>query len=633
MSWIYSIVFASLLFSTDGETAATQPVIEAPVVTVAAKKDETEKFEQSYPISAKGRVSVANVNGSIVVEAWDRNEVRLEATKIADSKESLADVEIKVESTADSFSVEADYREWKWNDKSDKQRNRKIEVEFKLSVPRTAMLNEVETVNGSVTVSNFVNYTKISAVNGHVNAGNLRGTASLSTVNGQVTADFDQLETGSKISLSTVNGRVNLTIPSDANATIKADSLNGNITNDFGLPVRKGEYVGRDLHGKVGNGDVQIKLNSVNGPLAIGKKNDGRSPNPATNLLPAKGKSDKSDKWDKDDDEDTETSVNTAHVTREVARAMRDAERATADASREAAKAMDSINLVELEKMKVKIDGKKIEKDIKEGLKVRTEALSRMQDAMWLGGSNTVVERKTNTFAVKGTPKVNIDAKNCDVKVRGWDKPEVKYVFTEFPESFRRSSPTTVKEEQTSSGVNITVGNGSSKAGDDLFQGGSERRRLEVFVPRKSNLKITADGEIRLEGVSGELEVFGNDGAIDVRGSDGKLKVTNTDGPVRVIGFNGDLTAETVDGEVYLDGEFNKIDGKAVDGKFVLTLPEGADADIRAPGERVAIEDLPNGTKVSENNWRFGKGGRKYNFSSVDGSLEVRNRDLISAER
>lgn len=629
MSWIYSIVFASLLFSTDGETAATQPVIEAPAVAVTEKKDETEKFEQSYPISAKGRVSVANVNGSIVVEAWDRNEVRLEATKIADSKESLADVEIKVESTADSFSVEADYKEWKWNDKSDKHRNRKIEVEFKLSVPRTAMLNEVETVNGSVTVSNFVNYTKISAVNGDVNAGNLRGTASLSTVNGEVRADFDQLETGSKINLSTVNGRVNLTIPSDANATIKADSLNGNITNDFGLPVRKGEYVGRDLYGKVGNGDVQIKLNSVNGPLAIGKKNDGRSPNPATNLLPAKGKT---DKWDKEDDEDTETSVNSANITREVARAMREAERATAEASKEAATVMESINLVELEKMKVKIDGKKIEKEIKDGLKVRTEALSRMQDAMWLGGP-TAVERKSNTFAVKGTPKVNIDAKNCSVKVRGWDKPEVKYVFTELPESFPRSSPTTVKEEQTGSGVNITVVNGGSKSGDDWFHGGTERRRLEVFVPRKSDLKITTNGEIRLEGVSGELELIGNDGAIDVRGSDGKLKISNTDGHVRVIGFSGDLVAKTVDGEVYLDGDFNKIDANATDGKFVLTLPEGADADVSASGSNFTIEDLPNGKEISEKNWRFGKGGRKYNFSSADGSLEVRNRDLISSER
>ena len=45
-----------------------------------------------------------------------------------------------------------------------------------------------------------------------------------STVNGEVTADFDQLQTGTRINLDTVNGRVNLMIPSDSNATIKSKS-------------------------------------------------------------------------------------------------------------------------------------------------------------------------------------------------------------------------------------------------------------------------------------------------------------------------------------------------------------------------------------------------------------------------
>ena len=81
--------------------------------------------------------------------------------------------------------------------------------------------------------------------------------------------------------------------------TVKADSLNGNITNDFGLPVNKGKYVGRNLYGRLGGGDVQIKLSSVNGGLAIGRRNDGRSLSPATNLLPEKGKD---DDWDSDVD-------------------------------------------------------------------------------------------------------------------------------------------------------------------------------------------------------------------------------------------------------------------------------------------------------------------------------------------
>src|SRR4030095_1663640 len=175
MSWLYSLVFAGLLFSSNGDQPLNHSQSSsAPVLaTESSVADEIEKFEQSYPLSKNGNVSVSNVNGSITLEAWDRDEVKLEATKIADSKETLADVDIKVESSADSFSVEADYKSWKWNDKRNDNRNRKLEVEFRLTVPRAAVLNEIETVNGSVTVSNFTNVTKISAGNGNVMTANL----------------------------------------------------------------------------------------------------------------------------------------------------------------------------------------------------------------------------------------------------------------------------------------------------------------------------------------------------------------------------------------------------------------------------------------------------------------------------
>src|SRR5829696_5435188 len=119
MSWLYSIVFAGLLFSSDNPQSvlSSQQSVTRDFAVATVVGDETEKFEQSYPLSKNGNVSVSNVNGSIVVEAWDKEEVRLEAVKTADSKETLADVEIKISSTADSFSVEADYKGWKWNDK------------------------------------------------------------------------------------------------------------------------------------------------------------------------------------------------------------------------------------------------------------------------------------------------------------------------------------------------------------------------------------------------------------------------------------------------------------------------------------------------------------------------------------
>jgi hypothetical protein len=617
--------------------------------------DETERFEQTYPLNANGRVNVSNVNGSITVEAWDRNEVRLEAVKIADSRESLADVEIRIDARQDRFSVEADYDNAQQRNRGEWKNHRRLEVQFRLSVPRTAVLDEIETVNGSVTVSDFVNFTKVSAVNGGVKAMNLRGNASLSTVNGTVDAVFERLEPGSRISLNTVNGRVNLLIPSDSNATVKADTLNGQITNDFGLPVRKGEYVGRDLYGKIGTGDVQIKLNSVNGGLAIGRKQDGKTPNPATNLLPQKNA-------DQDDDDWSGNGVNSAKINKEIGKEVAKAsvkqkelekaaekQKETAKSVKKAEKEFEVI-VPEIEKIAVEaveksmetlseaavvVDSAKLKEKLKETEKLKMESLGRVAE-VYYAAALPAVEKNTETFAVKGAPKVSVDAKNCAVTVRGWDKQEVQYVVKKYSRS-RNRTPVDIKTSHTDTAVNLRVANAESAArGLNFFDEGADVR-VEVYVPKKSNLKITTNGEIRLEGVSGDIELNGADEAINVRDSSGKLIIASADGRVRVVGFSGELTAKTGDGETYLEGDFEKITASTADGSIIVTVSEQANAEIESNLEDIEVEGLAL-QQISENpnkyRWKLGKGGANFNlFTTDEGKISLRSKNSLLAKK
>ena len=654
MSWLFTILFAGLVYTSQG-TAVTTPESrsETPPAAVSPAVDETEKFERSYPLNANGRVNISNVNGSITVEAWDRSEVKLEYTKVADSKERLADVEVRIESRQDYFNVETDYSYSKNKNMGDRdywKNGGKLNVEFRLMVPRGAVLNEVETVNGSVTVSDFVNLTVVSAVNGSVNAANLRGTAKLSTVNGEVKADFDRLESGSKISLETVNGRVNLMIPSDASATVKEESLNGSISNDFGLPVRKGKYVGRDLYGKLGSGEVQIRLESVNGALSVGRRNDGKSLSPATNLLQQK---------DKDEDDWMGSSaalsqLDTAKMNQQIAKAAKEsakvtaaisanvAEKAIADAQKELKNIQPTLDKINTEAMAATADALSKTADLmrsdemrermRDAQNAQRDAMARMAEASFFP-TLPRVEKKSNSYPVKGVPKVTVQGKGCSVTVRGWDKQEVQYNVTQFTDA-RNRQPITLKDDHSESAVNITVINPSDEARDGYFDE-SRPVRIEIFVPRKTNLKIDANGTIRLDGVSGELQVTGGDQSIDIRDSDGKLNVSNADGNVRIIGFRGELVAKTVDGNIRMDGDFTSIAGQTNDGTFLLTVPGDLDADIAGSGKdgfSFRVDDLGNGKQISERNWKFGSGSRKYRFISNDGSLIVQNRDLLAAE-
>jgi DUF4097 and DUF4098 domain-containing protein YvlB len=620
------------MFSSGGDTVQERNEIytnvNAPTRVVLA--NETEKFEQTYPLSANGTVNVSNINGSITVEAWDRNEVKLEAIKTADSKETLSEIEIRIDAKPNSFCVEADHDSWKNRNGGEKwTRNRKMEVQFHLTVPRAAVLSSIETVNGSVAVSNFTNQTRVSAVNGDVTATNLRGAADLSTVNGVVVADFDRLDPGSKISLETVNGKVNLTIPSDSNATVKADSVNGDITNDFGLPVRKGKYVGRDLYGKLGSGDTNVKLESVNGELAILRKKDGRGLSPTVNLLPQKSKDDEDDEdWDKDDDDD-DTSRNVRidsdklnkHIEKSVQKAQKELEKFKPE--------LEKIDAEAIKKAAESIDTEKIREEVREDLE--RERAARVRDANWEGGT-PVIEKKTNSFTVKGIPKVTIDAKGCGVKVTGWDKQEVRYVVTKVASS-RAPSPIVLTDMQDNSGVTLRVVNKDADAQAGFFSDDVIGVRVEVFVPKKSDLKIITNGEIRLEGVTGDIDLTGANEAINVRDSGGTLHLTSAEARVRIVGFKGALDAATGEGEMYLEGDFEKLSATAADGNIILTLPESGNVDIEADVDAISIADLPVPKEMSEGHWRFGKGGAKYKFTVGNGDVLIRNLSTIKGNQ
>ncbi len=633
MSWFYTVLFAGLVLSSQDSGATVDEVsfVEAPSAAVMVQ-DETEKFEQTYPLNANGRVRISNVNGPIVVEAWDRNEVHLSYTKIADTRERLSEVEVRIDSRPEFFSVESDYDNRKIISNDRWRNGGKLTVEYRLRVPRGAVLNEVETVNGSVTVSNFTNVTRVSAVNGSVRASNIRGTARLSTVNGEVAADFDRLESGSKISLNTVNGKVNLIIPSDSNATVKADSLNGSITNDFGLPVRKGKYVGRDLYGKLGNGDVEIRLNSVNGTLSIGKKNDGRTVLPATNLLPQKGADDDSLDFDIN-----VSGVNAAKINKEVAKAVKDsaviAQKELAKTHAKLAKMGPEIARITADSVALAASELKFEElaeKMAEAQIAKQEVMGRFGDAM-LFPAMPRVEKKSASFPVKGVPMVSVDAKGCSVSVRGWDKNEVQYRVTQFSPG-RDDKPLDIKESHTDSLVTLTVNNQTGDVRDRRMFSNQNRVRIEIYVPKASNLKINASGEIRIEGVKGDVQLTGTDDSINVRDGSGSLRVNSTDGRVRVIGFAGDVHVESTEGAINLEGDFRSLNARSRDGAVVLTLPEQVSADLDVTGSEVHGDGI-SVTHVSGGDgsakYRVRDGGRPFKIAT-EGKIVLRNSSQIA---
>src|SRR5690349_18015408 len=95
----------------------------------------SEEFHQTYPITADGRIELDNINGSVHISGWDRNEVKVDAVKYADTKERLEEAKIEIESGHDYVSIRTRYPDhnnnWDWG-----SHNNPASVEYTLTVPR-----------------------------------------------------------------------------------------------------------------------------------------------------------------------------------------------------------------------------------------------------------------------------------------------------------------------------------------------------------------------------------------------------------------------------------------------------------------------------------------------------------------
>jgi hypothetical protein len=157
--------------------------------------------------------------------------------------------------------------------------------------------------------------------------------------------------------------------------------------------------------------------------------------------------------------------------------------------------------------------------------------------------------------------------------------------------------------------------------------GAENRFRLEVYVPRKTDLTVATNEEIRVEGISGRIDLSAESNPVAVRDSDGTLKLNSSDALIRVVGFRGDLDLTTTGSEVYLEGEFANIDACAGDASITLTLPSTRNASIST---NTAIQsDGLNITREGDRTWRLGSGGPKYDFEFSDGHLLVRNQASV----
>ena len=622
---------ATGLFGQDRRPVPSVPSTENCTAVPAEPSQELrEEFHQTYALSATGRVSLENINGGVQIKVWDRAALQLDAIKKAYRKDRLDEAKIDVTSTEENIRIKTEYPSGNQTFRSGEGRyNNPAIVEYVLTVPRKAMLETIELVNGSLDIDGVEGDVKASSINGKVVARGLMGEAKLSTINGQLHAIFVKLDDAKPISLNSVNGSVNLIIPSDANAAIRASTVHGGISNDFGLQVRHGDYVGHNLDGQIGNGGPRIKLENVNGSIKISHAQDGRAISPATSVVTDRHQF--RQELNELEADAAAQRVEQAKAVAEAARVSIETSRMTREAQLEAQRRVDAAlrqALRDVERAQRAVERQhqqQLRNDVKVIRKVKPVTSVGAGAGQGVGyGRLTAQAQETKSFQVSGSPRVSINTFDGEVIVRGWDKSEVQYKATSRAENEEALKQLDIITEQHGQMVSISARNEHQRHASVAF---------EVFVPRQTTVHVSSgDGSVSLDGVSGEITLRSGDGAIAVSNSGGMLHVNTGDGTIQISKFDGHVDARTGDGAIALDGIFKALSARTGDGEISLTVPAGSSFTIETnlPDEIsnegfTVSEDITRSPRLKR--WKIGNGGQIFVLRTGDGKILLRPRN------
>jgi len=158
-----------------------------------------------------------------------------------------------------------------------------------IQVPTNTSL-QLQAVNGGkIEVTGVNGDLEIENVNGSVELKNVSGSVVASSQNGSVVASLDRVTPNKPMSFTSLNGKIDVTIPADTKARLRLKTDNGAVYSDFDVKMEPdatkptvedsrssdGKYrirMDRSVYGSINGGGPEYRFETMNGNIIIHKK-------------------------------------------------------------------------------------------------------------------------------------------------------------------------------------------------------------------------------------------------------------------------------------------------------------------------------------------------------------------------
>jgi DUF4097 and DUF4098 domain-containing protein YvlB len=239
-------------------------------------------------------------------------------------------------------------------------------------------------------------------------------------------------------------------------------------------------------------------------------------------------------------------------------------------------------------------------------------------------------EEWTRTYTITDRPNLRVETSDANIHVDTWDQKTIEVRVVSQKWGFGQGG-LEVTDHQSGDDVEIDV---HLPRGIHVVSVGGRKVDIEVHMPREGKARLhTGDGEIRVTGLKGDLDVETGDGRAELEGIEGTLRAHSGDGRIQAKGRFDSLQLHTGDGRIEAEALAGSTIGsgwelRTGDGSVVLNLPDtfAADMDLHTSDGHITL-DMPVTVQGRYDSNRVeGKlngGGGQLRIETGDGSIRI----------
>lgn len=166
---------------------------------------------------------------------------------------------------------------------------RRMGGNLRIQVPANTSLKLKTVAGGPIDVTGVNGDLEVDNINGTITLKNVSGSVVAHSMNGGVTASLDRVAPDKAMAFTSLNGKVDVTLPADTKARVRFKTDNGEVFSDFDVKMEPdtakpvvddsrrqgGRYrirMDHSVYGSINGGGPEYRFETMNGNILIHKK-------------------------------------------------------------------------------------------------------------------------------------------------------------------------------------------------------------------------------------------------------------------------------------------------------------------------------------------------------------------------